>query len=82
MSEEVTTTEILSKYTVLSGKQETNGWTKYIRLHADGKDEYAGRLHWDTHDGYSMYWDDDKIPVEAYRPEFEYVLDCITEGDR
>jgi hypothetical protein len=27
-----------------------------------------------------MMWDDDRAPKEAYRPEFEYILDSITEG--
>jgi hypothetical protein len=79
---EVTREEILRKYMVLSGKKETNGWAKHIRLHTGGKDEYVGTLYWDSNDGYRMYWDDDKIPAEAYRPEFEYVLDSITEGSK
>ena len=82
MTAEVTREEILSKYMVQSSGISTTGWTKYIRLHTGGKDEYVGRLYWDSNDGYRMYWDDDKMPDEAYRPEFEYVLDSITEGDK
>ena len=81
--DEVTRGEILSKYVVESKGIATTGWTKYITLHTDGKDKkYTGRLHWDSNDGYNMVWDDNKMPEEAYRPEFEYVLDCISEGDK
>ena len=28
---------------------------------------------------HEMYWDDEsQVPPEASRPEFEYILDCIT----
>ena len=42
--------------------------------------EYVGRLHWDSDNGYSMVWDTQQ-PPEADRPEFEYILDCITDLD-
>ena len=78
---EVTREEILSKYMVQSSGIESTGWTKHIRLHTGAiNGEYTGRLHWDSNDGYTMIWDNDRAPKEAYRPEFEYVLDSITEG--
>ena len=80
---EVTIREILDKYMIQSGGIKSTGWTKYIEMNTgkiNGK--YTGKLHWDSVDGYMMQWDDDRIPKEAYRPEFEYVIDCITEGDR
>jgi hypothetical protein len=40
---------------------------------------YTGRLYWDTHDGYSMMWDEDVAPDGWERPEFEYLLDSILE---
>ena len=83
MDKEVTKEEILNKYMVQSSSISTTGWTKYIRLHTGAiNGEYTGRLHWDSNDGYRMFWDDNKVPKEADRPEFEYVLDCITEGNR
>jgi hypothetical protein len=36
-------------------------------------------LNWDENDGYSTYWEGATLP-HARLPEFEYVLDCITEG--
>jgi hypothetical protein len=78
---EVTRKEILDKYMVQSSGIATTGWTKYITLHTGkANGDYTGRLYWDSNDGYRMYWDDDKMPEEAYRPEFEYILDSITEG--
>jgi hypothetical protein len=77
---EVTVSEIMKKYMVsCTGKGET-GWEKHILLN-DGEKHYSGRLYWDSHDGYECHWDG-AIPPEADRPEFEYTLDCITEGDK
>lgn len=81
MTAEVTREEILNKYMVQSSGIATTGWTKYIILNTGSPNgQYIGRLHWDSNDGYTMFWDNDKAPKEAYRPEFEYVLDSITEG--
>ena len=83
MTAEVTRTEILNKYMVQSTGIATTGWTKYIVLDTGATNgRYSGRLHWDSNDGYRMFWDDERIPNEAYRPEFEYILDSITEGDK
>ena len=80
MTAEVTREEILNKYMVQSSGIQSTGWTKQIRLHTGGiNGEYTGRLHWDSNDGYRMMWDNDIMPKEADRPEFEYVLDSITE---
>ena len=77
---EVSVMELLDKYMISSdGKLET-GFSKSIILN-DGTNQYSGRLHWDSHDGYSMAWDTQQ-PPEADRPEFEYTLDCITEMDK
>lgn len=81
MTREATREDILRKYIVISNGIESTGWTKHITLKSD-KREYVGRLHWDSHDGYSMYWDGISMPEEAYLPEFEYVLDSITEGHK
>jgi len=79
MNLEVTRKELLDKYMVQSSGIQSTGWTKQIILHNGSVNgQYVGRLHWDSHDGYSMYWDT-PAPPEADRPEFEYILDSITE---
>lgn len=78
--QEVSIQEIMNKYMVSCTGITSTGWTKHIILN-DGANQYSGRLHWDSDMGYDWYSDGD-IPPESYRPEFEYVLDCITEGDR
>ena len=77
---EVTITVLMDKYMISSDEKMSTGVTKSIILN-DGTNQYSGRLHWDSHDGYSMAWDTSS-PPEAYRPEFEYVLDCITDLER
>ena len=83
MTDEVTRNEIASKYRVLPSGIMTTGWTKDIKMAMWGSTdwEYVGRLHWDSHDGYSIYWDTQQ-PPEADRPEFEYVLDSMTEVEK
>jgi hypothetical protein len=59
------------------GRMET-AWSKDVIITYDGV-EYEVRLNWDINDGYSTYWEGATLP-HARLPEFEYVLDCITEG--
>lgn len=77
---EVSVMELLDKYMISSDGKTSTGFTKSIMLN-DGTNQYSGRLHWDSNDGYSMAWDT-AIPPEADRPEFEYALDSITEMDK
>jgi hypothetical protein len=77
MTGEVTVSEIMKKYMVSSDGKVSTGFAKSIILN-DGTNQYSGRLHWDSHDGYEMFWDT-PAPPEADRPEFEYILDCITD---
>ena len=81
MTAEVSVMELLDKYMISSDGKTSTGFTKSIILN-DGTNQYSGRLHWDSNDGYTMVWNNDRAPKEAYRPEFEYVIDSITEGDR
>lgn len=79
---EVTHDMILDKYDVQLKKEVVTGWTKIITLtDATGK-KYEIYLTWDSDDGYRVmnYFDvpEDKLP-EMDMPEFEYVLDSITE---
>ena len=80
MTGEVTVSELMGKYMISTDGKTSTGFTKSIILN-DGTNQYSGRLHWDSHDGYSMFWDT-SAPPEADRPEFEYVLDCITDLER
>ena len=80
MTQEVSVMELMDKYMISCSSVANTAWTKYIILN-DGANQYSGRLHWDAHEGYECAWDGE-IPPEADRPEFEYTLDCITEGDR
>ncbi len=77
MTGEVTVSELMGKYMISTDGKTSTGFTKSIILN-DGTNQYSGRLHWDSHDGYSMFWDGG-YPPEADRPEFEYILDCITD---
>jgi hypothetical protein len=74
---EVSVSELMGKYMISSDGKTSTGFTKSIILN-DGTNQYSGRLHWDSNDGYSMAWDTQQ-PPEADRPEFEYILDCITD---
>ena len=77
MTEEVSVMELLDKYMISSDGKVSTGFAKSIILN-DGTNQYSGRLYWDSHDGYEMIWDK-TTPPEADRPEFEYILDCITD---
>ena len=80
MTGEVTVTELMDKYMISSDEKMSTGFAKSIILN-DGTEKYSGRLHWDSQDGYAMTWYTQQ-PPEADRPEFEYVLDCITDLER
>jgi hypothetical protein len=81
LTAEVTIKEIMDKYMISCTGITSTGWTKHIILN-DGVNKYSGKLQWDSDIGYTWFSDGYDIPPEASRPEFEYVLDCITEGDR
>ena len=76
--DEVSVKELMDKYAISANNTEIIGWKRHIILSGDTH-TYIGRLYWDSDNGYEMYWDDDSgVPPEASRPEFEYVLDCLT----
>lgn len=76
---EVTQDELLSKYDIQLKKETVTGWLKEITLtDATGKVTIL-HLYWDDSDGYNVMINDTKDLPEMDRPEFEYVLDCITE---
>jgi hypothetical protein len=84
VSSEVTIKEVMSKYDVLLKFTDYLSWTKTIRFIDRERKSYSGTLHWDASAGYKLTFPAD-VPKDllemAMRPEFEYVLDCITEGD-
>jgi hypothetical protein len=54
-------------------------WDKHIYLTAPDGETYSILLYWNSEDGYILDSDND-VPVQFKdRPEFEYVLDCLTE---
>jgi len=59
------------------GREET-AWAKTIIITYQGV-EYEVRLNWDENNGYSTHWEGEALPHRRL-PNFEYVLDCITEG--
>jgi hypothetical protein len=80
--DEVSEQELLNKYMIQTTGKVNTGWSKEVFLH-DGSINglHSGRLYWDDNEGYRMVWNDNsKVPPEASRPEFEYVLDSLTEG--
>jgi len=84
VSSEVTIKEVMSKYDVLLKFTDYLSWTKTIRFIDRERKSYNGILHWDASNGYALTFPAD-VPKDllemSTRPEFEYVLDCITEGD-
>jgi hypothetical protein len=80
MNNEVTEKELLDKYIMQSEGTKITSWSRFITFRV-GTAEFTGNLCWDSDDGYSMYWHT-YVPSEFLRPEFEYVLDCITNGKR
>jgi hypothetical protein len=76
--------DITSKYDVDLRVVEYTGWVKIMNFVDKEQRHYQGRLRWNMNDGYTMTWD--RVPPPdllelSTRPEFEYIVDCITEGD-
>jgi hypothetical protein len=79
--QEATAEDILALVDVKLVKRQEKGWVKAIILTDKTGQEIPVRLFWDDDDGYRMFGDE---PVPAYlweltnRPEFEYILDSLT----
>jgi len=84
IQEQVRIKDITSKYDVDLRVVEYTGWVKIMNFVDREKRHYKGRLRWSLQDGYLMEWDgvppSDLLDLST-RPEFEYIVDCITEGD-
>lgn len=82
--QQVSIKEILDNYQVYLKFTEYSAWSKSVAFVNKGGEVYKAILHWDIHAGYSITWAG--VPPKelldmSSRPEFEYVVDCITEGD-
>lgn len=76
---QVTMQEIKDTYSVIKYDRVESAWVKHITMVNKGSGTvYEGRLYWDSNNGYDTAWDD-AIPPQGMRPEFEYILDSITE---
>jgi hypothetical protein len=80
--DQVTIQEMKELFTVRQQRRRETAWVKDFEL-SNGyrKEFFAGRLTWDENYGYNVIWDTD-VPEIAHRPEFEYVLDCITNDSQ
>jgi hypothetical protein len=72
--------QLQNKYVIQSSGPKVTSWVKDVIFIVDGITRYEGRLRWNENDGYEMFWDD-KVPLEADRPEFNYILDSLTRQD-
>lgn len=82
---EVTMDEILSNYHVRLKKELTTSWVKDIILTDKDGVDYELRITWDIDRGYNLVHNPGVPPFrvpEQDRPEFEYVLDSITEDQK
>jgi hypothetical protein len=75
---EVTLNELRESFNINISWPKTLGWVKSFDLTNGAGIKFSGRLYWDANDGYTIYWDNDKAPEMADRPEFEYMLDSYT----
>ena len=78
---EITVDEMVREgYQVVLEEKEDTAWVKTITI--TNKAGVVNRywLYWDMGDGYRLeIIDGIGLPGLAMRPEFEYVLDCLTE---
>ena len=66
-------------YQVVLEEKEDTAWEKTITITDKNDNSQQLKLYWDIQDGYSVMFDGVGFPDLAMRPEFEYVLDCLTE---
>lgn len=78
---EVTEKELLDEYMVQSDDTKITSWSRFIVFDTGINASFTGTLSWDVDEGYSMYWHG-HVPSMSERPEFEYVLDCVTNRGR
>ena len=77
---ELTMSEMVREgYQVVLEEKEDTAWVKTITITDKDNTSQQLKLYWDIQDGYSVEFDGIGLPDLAMRPEFEYVLDCLTE---
>ena len=77
---ELTMSEMVREgYQVVLEEKEYTAWEKTITITDRDNASQQLKLYWDIQDGYSVEFDGIGLPDLAMRPEFEYVLDCLTE---
>lgn len=77
---EITVNEMVREgYQVVLEEKEETAWEKIITITDKDGNRQQLKLYWDIQDGYSVVFDGDGLPDLEMRPEFEYVLDCLTE---
>ena len=77
---ELTMSEMVREgYQVVLEDKEDTAWEKTITITDRDNNSQQLKLYWDIQDGYSVVFDGAGFPDLAERPEFEYVLDCLTE---
>ena len=77
---ELTMSEMAKEgYQVVLEDKEDTAWEKTITITDKYDNKQQLKLYWDIQDGYSLVFDGTGFPDLAERPEFEYVLDCLTE---
>ena len=77
---EITIDEMVREgYQVVLEEKEETAWEKTITITDKDNNSQQLKLYWDIQDGYSLLFDGVGLPDLAMRPEFEYVLDCLTE---
>jgi len=77
---EITIDEMVREgYQVVLEDKEDTAWEKTITITDKYDNKQQLKLYWDIQDGYSVVFDGTGFPDLEIRPEFEYVLDCLTE---
>lgn len=83
----ITEEEILSRYAIKELDYQTNNWVKVLEFsNTNSGEKFRATLYWHIDDGYGFYIEGDTLEENPdlkdmmNRPEFEYMLDCITEG--
>lgn len=85
MSNEVTREELLTNFDILVGPERSTGWTRDISIKGEGDSDYTQvLLRWDEDYGYMFeVFGDIPNSLKSFmtRPEFEYMLDSVTNGE-
>ena len=73
--ESVTYKELDESFKVNISWPKTIGYVKTFDITNGAGIKFSGRLYWGSNDGFTIYWDNEKAPEMAGRPDFASVLD-------